>query len=262
MKRDNPRISAVRPDLFLIPAERPNSHTYLIKGTFKNILIDTGLPSNFPHLQASLAEVGLKPKDIQLIILTHEHLDHIGGAVYFSESAVIAAHCLAANKISIGDEFVLMNKHFNLPARSFSPDLWLDGNNQLDLGNYRLQTIHTPGHCSGCLCLYEPDQHLLFTGDTLLAGGIFSGVLTSGNISDQINSLKRLQSLRAETLLPGHGPISDTPADDIQKAIQAAMILLRDTRILFDTLNTQETFQRLLSSARNRPIPIIEPGCV
>jgi glyoxylase-like metal-dependent hydrolase (beta-lactamase superfamily II) len=73
-----------------------------------------------------------------------------------------------------------MNKYFNLPARVFSPDLWLDGNNLLDLGNYRLQTIHTPGHCSGCLSLYEPDQRLLFTGDTLLAGGIFSGVLTSG----------------------------------------------------------------------------------
>jgi glyoxylase-like metal-dependent hydrolase (beta-lactamase superfamily II) len=259
MKPDNPRISAIRPNLFLIPAERPNSHAYLIKGTFKNILIDTGLASNFPHLEASLAEVGLRPKDIQMVILTHEHLDHIGGAVYFSESAVIAAHFLAANKISIGDEFVLMNKYFNLPARPFSPELWLEGNNLLDLGNYRLQTIHTPGHCSGCLSLYEPDQRLLFTGDTLLAGGIFSGVLTSGNISDQINSLKRLQTLRAEILLPGHGPISDTPEEDIEKAIQSALDLLRDTRILFDTLNTQETFQRLFSSARNRPLPMKTP---
>jgi hypothetical protein len=42
--------------------------------------------------------------------------------------------------------------------------------------------------------------------------------------------------------------------EDIEKAIRSGLNLLRDTRILFDTLNTRETFERLLSSARNRPL--------
>jgi glyoxylase-like metal-dependent hydrolase (beta-lactamase superfamily II) len=52
-------------------------------------------------------------QDIQIIILTHEHLDHLGAAAHFSGSALIAAHRLAAHKISIGDEFVLSNKYFD-----------------------------------------------------------------------------------------------------------------------------------------------------
>jgi hypothetical protein len=53
----------------------------------------------------------------------------------------------------------------------------------------------------------------------------------------------------------GHGPLSSSPGEDIQKAIEPSLELLRDTRMLFDTLNTRQTFERLLGSARNRPRP-------
>jgi hydroxyacylglutathione hydrolase len=253
MKQEAPRLKSLQPGLSLIAAPRPNSHSYLIRGGRRNALIDTGLPVNLPHLLTCLGEVGLGVQDIHLIVLTHEHLDHMGAAAHFAGSALIAAHRLAAHKISIGDEFVLSNKYFDQPARAFTPDLWLEEGTQIDLGDFRLQVIHTPGHCSGCQCLYEPDRRLLFTGDTLLAGGIFSGVLTSGNIGDQIQSLRRLQTLKVDTLLPGHGPLSNSPEEDIRKAIEASLDLLEDTRMLFDTLNTRHSFERLLGSARNRP---------
>lgn len=260
MKQHPPRIEALQEGIHLIPAERPSSHAYLIRGSRRMALIDTGLPDNLPHLEASLAVVGVKLTDIDLILLTHEHLDHMGGVPLFPGRPLVAAHRLAAHKISIGDEFVLCNKYFDQPARAFCPDIWLEGDTLIDLGGFRLQGMHTPGHCSGCQCFYEPDRRLLFSGDTLFAGGIFPGVLTSGNIGDQIHSLRRLQSLRVDALLPGHGPISPTPAEDIGKAIDAAETLLRDTRVLFDTLNTRQSHKRLLGSARNRS-PSVREEC-
>ena len=71
-------------------------------------------------------------------VLTHEHWDHIGAATYFIETSMIAAHTLAANKIMIDDEFVLMNRYFDQPSKSFCADIWLNENASIDLGNYRL----------------------------------------------------------------------------------------------------------------------------
>ncbi|MGA2466007.1 MAG: MBL fold metallo-hydrolase [Thermodesulfobacteriota bacterium] len=249
------KIVELRPNIFQIRAERPGSHVYLIKGSVKNVLIDTGAATNFPYLKERLSKVGLQPKDIHLIILTHEHFDHIGATAFFFETAVIAAHRLAANKIQLQDEFVMMGKYYDMPTIPFHADIWLEGETMVELGNYRLRVIHTPGHCSGCICLYEPDHRLLFTGDTVLGGGLLSGIFSSGNVSDYLNSVQRLSNLRIEEFYPGHGRISTTPQDDLQKALEDSRAMLDDSKILFEALDTKATFQRLFSSIRKFPIP-------
>src|SRR5512137_2659165 len=178
------KIVELRPNIYQIRVERPGSHVYLLKGRAKNVLIDTGIASNFGNLESCLREVGLTPADIHFIVLTHEHFDHIGAAAYFFDTAVLAAHRLAANKIDLQDEFVMMSRYFDRQAKPFQAEICLEGETIIDLGNYRLRIIHTPGHTSGCICLYEPEHRLLFTGDTVLADGILSGVFASGNISD------------------------------------------------------------------------------
>jgi hydroxyacylglutathione hydrolase len=249
------RITELRPDIYQIWAERPGSHVYLIKGQTKNVLIDTGLADQFPYLEDCLQEVGLAPADIHLIILTHEHFDHVGACVHFYDTAVISAHRLAANKIELQDEFVMMNRFFDRTVEPFRADIWLEGDTVIDLGNYRLHIIHTPGHCSGCLCVYEPDQQLLFTGDTVLAGGVLSGIFVSGSISDYLNSLERLSNLRINELYPGHGRVSTTPQDDLKRAVENSQALLEESRLLFETLDTKATFKRLFSAVRKFPLP-------
>ena len=94
----------LRPDIYQLPAEKPGSHAYLVKGKTKNALIDPGLIANSPRLASQLERLGLSSKDIHFVILTHEHFDHIE-AITFFDTAVIAAHALAANKIELQDEF-------------------------------------------------------------------------------------------------------------------------------------------------------------
>jgi glyoxylase-like metal-dependent hydrolase (beta-lactamase superfamily II) len=98
-------------------------------------------------------------------------------------------------------------------------------------------------------------ERLLFTGDTVLAGGVLSGILGSGNISDYISSLVRLNTLRVEELYPGHGKISFNPHDDLEKALQAAQSLLVDTKILFETLDTESTYEQYFADLRKFPTP-------
>ena len=226
----------LRPGIFQFPAQKPGSHVYLIKGTSKNVLIDTGMAANFPVLEASLLELGLRVSDIHFIILTHEHFDHIGATSFFFKTAVVAAHRLAANKIELQDEFVTMVKSMDASSVPFHADIWLEHDTTIDLGNYRLRTVHSPGHTSGCICLYEPNERLLFTGDTFFAGGTLSGIFSSGNISDYMNSLERLSTLRVEQFYPGHGRLSDSPEEDIRCGLEHARALFEDTKTLFEAL--------------------------
>ncbi|MEO6928059.1 MAG: MBL fold metallo-hydrolase [Casimicrobiaceae bacterium] len=85
---------------------------WLVRGTRRNVLIDSGLPTTFDLLCAALADAGLRPDDLDLVVLSHEHIDHAGGAVQLARYCPIAAHRLAANKLALRDEFTVMSRAF------------------------------------------------------------------------------------------------------------------------------------------------------
>jgi len=230
------KLTELRPGIYQFYGEKPGSHVYLICGLDKNVLIDTGITSNFSYISKCLRETGLKVKDVSFVLLTHEHSDHIGATCFFFETAVISAHRLAANKIELQDEFVTMNKYLNVNSRPFYAHLWLEDNTLIDLGNYKLRVIHTPGHTSGCICVYEATERLLFSGDTVFSGGTLSDIATSGNISDYVNSLERLSTLQIVELYPGHGRISFTPEQDMKQAVIYARALMEDSKVLFEAI--------------------------
>lgn len=219
--------------------------SYLVRGSRKNLLIDTGLPWETDSLELQLNSLGLTSSDIHLVVLTHEHLDHIGGVPHFSPSTVIAAHALAANKIGMQDEFVMMSKAFHLDVSRYHVDIRLHHGTCLDLGGTVLQVLHTPGHSSGAICLYDAERQIMFTGDTIFAGGILGGIFPSGSISDYTLTLNQLNSYRVKEFYPGHGRISKTPGEDFERAIKGSINLVNDTRSLFSALDSQEEFAQV-----------------
>lgn len=62
------------------------------------IMIDSGIDSSFGDLRDALSDIGFVPADVDLVIITHEHFDHIGGNKHFYKTAIIAAGRLAAAK--------------------------------------------------------------------------------------------------------------------------------------------------------------------
>ena len=103
-------VKELRPGIFQVAGVAGSSHSYVIKGKYMNLMIDSGSDQNFPLLERGLFEIGLKVKDIDLIINSHEHCDHIGANRYFQETAMIAAYRLAASKMIAGDYYVTMYK--------------------------------------------------------------------------------------------------------------------------------------------------------
>ncbi|UCD21650.1 MAG: MBL fold metallo-hydrolase [Chloroflexota bacterium] len=234
IRPESSKVVELAPGIYQFRGEKPGSHVYLIKGGTKNVLIDTGVSGKFPALKHRFSEIGMRVKDVNLIVLTHEHYDHIGATAFFHRTAVVAAHRLAANKLELQDEFVTFRKYRDQPSKPFWVDIWLEDGSIIDLGNYELQVIHTPGHTSGCICLYEPRAGLLFTGDTVFDGGTLSEIAVGGNVSDYVNSIRRLSNLKMKRFFPGHGRVSSKPDEDLPKAIIYAQAMLDDCKAFFE----------------------------
>ena len=166
-------------DVYQIRFKNRAANAYLVRGSKRTIMIDVGLSSNYSHLLECLQHLGVEPSDIDMVVLSHEHLDHIGAAYHFTGKTIIAAHRLAANKIMLRDDFSMLRKMFNEPNVPIDVDIWLEEGNLIDLGNFRLTVMYTPGHTSACISLFEQDKGLLFAADTLMPGGVMGGVFGS-----------------------------------------------------------------------------------
>jgi alkyl sulfatase BDS1-like metallo-beta-lactamase superfamily hydrolase len=110
MTESDSSVRELNPGIFQVRGLNGSSHSYVIKGRYMNVMIDSGSDQNFPVLERGLFHIGLKVRDINLVINSHEHCDHIGANRYFHDSAMIAAYRLAASKMIAGDYYVTMYK--------------------------------------------------------------------------------------------------------------------------------------------------------
>jgi len=218
LKKDYEKME-IHPNIYMIRGEDTSSHSYLIRGDYKNIIIDSGVDRNFHNLQKSLLDLGFKIRDIDIVINTHAHFDHIGANRYFQDHSLIAAHRLAAVKISVEDKYVTMYNSGDLNEPSLKVHLWMENGMRFDLGNFILEIIHTPGHTSGSICIFELNNQILFSGDMVFSGGVLSYISESGSIGDYINSIDILATRKIKKLCPGHGPVTVKPEEDLAKAI-------------------------------------------
>jgi glyoxylase-like metal-dependent hydrolase (beta-lactamase superfamily II) len=144
--------------------------------------------------------------ELKFILLTHAHLDHIGGVAWLQNKyhSKIMLHQEDASLLESAGEFARM---LGLPApRSFKPDVWLTEETDIQSGDFRLRVRHTPGHTPGSVCFINHD--LAFVGDTLFAQSIGRTDLPGGDSSQILTSIQnQLFSLPETTrVFPGHGP--------------------------------------------------------
>jgi hydroxyacylglutathione hydrolase len=163
--------------------------------TKEAIIIDPGLDFSYEAqpIYDYIKEAKLK---VKFVINTHGHEDHVKGDTVFQEkyNVPICIHPLDAHFIEI-----TRNPKF--------PSIVLDEGTFVQCGGEVLKVIHTPGHTPGSICLVG--ERLIFTGDTLFAGGIGRTDFPGGSIIDMNKSLKKLTSLPDYLLVyPGHGETS------------------------------------------------------
>lgn len=218
-------LKIIKPNVYQFISRGAGCHIYLIIGDDLNVLIDTGLIEKFNSFNYLLTtEVGLKVEDIDLVINTHEHFDHISSNAYFT--CPIAAHRWAAVKIQNSDEFITKGKQWGVDLDDLRINIWLEDRTILDLGNYFLKVVQTPGHTSGSICLYEPYKFYMFTGDTLFKSTL-SNIYESGSLSEYINSLQILNTLKIHDFYPSHGPYV-IGEENVEKQIEIAISGAKD----------------------------------
>ena len=175
-----------------------DSNCYLIDD---NILVDTGAGKNQDYLFSKIRENGADPEKIELVVNTHCHFDHIGGNHFFP-NAKIAVHKLDAVSMRNEDTLGTSLSAFGSDGIDNSRvDIELEEGDKV--GDF--EVIHTPGHTSGGICLWDGEN--LISGDTIFAGGGVGRMDIGGDYNDMKNSVEKLMNLDVVRIYPGHGPI-------------------------------------------------------
>lgn len=160
---------------------------WIVRGKHAAI-VDTGWGEKKEMQGVRTVLRGLGRPKIDVIITTHDHLDHSGGV----------------------DE---------LQERTKGKILDTSSGKNIDLGyEVSLKIIPTPGHTPESICVLEGKRNILFTGDTIL-GSMDTVSVDEEGMRDYMESLHRLQDLHPSLICPGHGPVIDNPDHKLKEMI-------------------------------------------
>ena len=175
--------------------------------TREGVLIDPG--DEVDELLAAAFEADVQ---IQRILLTHAHVDHVTGVAAAKEALQVPVH-LHKDDLFLYEQVVEHGRFFGLKVRPQPPIDDFYGGSPLGFGDYSVTVHHTPGHCPGGVCLRieraaaDGPRHL-FVGDTLFAGSIGRTDLPGGDYGTLLQSITGvLFPLGDDAIVhPGHGP--------------------------------------------------------
>jgi glyoxylase-like metal-dependent hydrolase (beta-lactamase superfamily II) len=182
-----------------------DSNIYLISGE-RTVLIDAGAGFQIDET-ISFIKGMLNSRKLDILILTHRHYDHVGGAnaiiKEFSPKVYIGKN--DSEPLRKGDRASTLGAQFGGALEPMDVNDLNDGD-VIDIGEHKLRVIETPGHTVGSICIFDEVTGALFTGDTVFVGGIGRYDLPTASADQLIDSLKRLSNLNVNGFYPGHGP--------------------------------------------------------
>lgn len=239
---------ALKPDIFYLPGENSSRFPYCaclyLRGKKLRVLIDAGM--GVKNL-APAKEMG-----IDLLILTHCHIDH---RLTRSEISDVPVWCHATEAKYFKDrEYFLTSMGFKRSGLDLSGlfdfehgmfgikiDHALTDSERIDLGGITLETIHTPGHTPGHVAFFIPEHEILFSGDIdLTPFGPFYGH-DFADINDFLSSIDKLKQLEPKLLASGHaGPFNDNLSERF--SAYEAVIHSRD-RLLLEQVSRPKSIE-------------------
>ncbi|MBX5493909.1 MAG: MBL fold metallo-hydrolase [Bryobacteraceae bacterium] len=172
------------------------------ESTREAIVIDPG--DEIDRILSILKHHGLK---LTKIVITHAHIDHIGGAQKLKK-ATGAPILMNSNDQPLYDGMDIQANWLGIPTPEKGDiDSTLREGDRLQFGAHHFEVLETPGHTPGSVCLWMPDEKKLIAGDTLFRDSIGRTDLPGGSTQKILSSIKtKLLTLPEETLVvPGHG---------------------------------------------------------
>lgn len=191
-----------------------DSNIYLLSGE-DPILVDAGTGMHHQEVLRWLSSISKRNK-VRRIVLTHRHYDHTGGAAALAKEleAEVLMHPLDAPAVREGDPRQTLSYMFGVPGQPVEVTEIREGD-RISTGDALFEVIHTPGHTSGGLSLFDKENKALVPGDTVFVGGVGRWDLPSGNFEQLVSSVKKLLSLAPQEIYPGHGDICQAGAQEV-----------------------------------------------
>jgi glyoxylase-like metal-dependent hydrolase (beta-lactamase superfamily II) len=185
--------------------------SFIIDFNGELVMIDAGAGGSSRILQKNMEDGGLDPQAISTLILTHNHIDHIGSASYFRRNfgCKILIHDLDADAVEAGDSVKTAAGCYGTTFPPTPVDRRLNGDQEsLSFGNETLHCLHTPGHTPGSISIYmdRAGKRILFGQDI---HGPFLDIFGS-DLNRWKQSMAKLLALESDILCEGHFGIFNT----------------------------------------------------
>ncbi|MGN0771777.1 MAG: MBL fold metallo-hydrolase [Christensenellales bacterium] len=185
-----------------------NSYIAYDKESKKGFVVDPS--DDYDLIEGFVKASGI---DLQAILITHGHFDHIGSAAYFqSRGAKVYMSQLDQSKITNQNNFIATS--LNVITPEFSIDCYVDEGSDLHIANNTIQVLNTPGHSKGGVCYVCHDivfngqnyRQAIFCGDTIFKDSYGRVDFPDGDIVRLKKSIEKILALQGDALLlPGHG---------------------------------------------------------
>jgi glyoxylase-like metal-dependent hydrolase (beta-lactamase superfamily II) len=236
----------VAPDVYRLGSKYHNFYAIVDGG--RATVIDAGCSAEWKSLLVGIGQIGLQPTDIEAVLLTHAHPDHMGFAARASDTGISVKVHEHEAEIAAGRE----SGHTVAPTALpwWKPGTWLfmatlmragvtttmpvpqvepvEDGETLDLPG-RPRVVHTPGHTPGHAAFYLDSRRAVFTGDALVTMQVLGGRPGPQMLPDAFHtdpaqaraSLARFDGLDTELVLPGHGDPWQGPVDEAARRVPA-----------------------------------------
>jgi len=162
------------------------------------------------EIEDILALIAKHNLQVKQIVITHAHIDHVGGAMKL-RAATGAPILLNQNDYALLKMLDTQAAWVGMKSPGkVEIDQSVGQADQIQAGSITASVLHTPGHTEGSVCLYFPAEKTLVAGDTLFAGSIGRTDLPGGSFEKIIQSLHgTVLALPDDTVVvPGHGPLT------------------------------------------------------
>ncbi len=169
-------------------------------------IIDPGFSQR--HLERIISAIEKINGNLKFIINTHCHYDHIANCEHFKGVKIFMQKNDGEAVLEQNDEKIL-SYFFGMKVPKINGIEFVDDNEIINLGKTTLKILHTSGHTSGSISVYEEKTKSLFSGDLVFSGGVGRTDLASGNFEQLKDSIDKILKLNFKTLYPGHGDIGN-----------------------------------------------------
>lgn len=195
---------------FTVGPVAENSYVFRREGSERGLIVDPG--EEAPRLLGAIDELGI---ELEAILLTHCHFDHIGAVAPVAEATGAPVYCPELEVPVLADIMSFVPWPGFGPYESYDADETVAGGERLELAGFDIDVIFTPGHSPGHVTYSIPEEGALFSGDVLFQGSVGRVDLPGGDWPTLERSIQGLLDSHPDetTVYPGHMGITTLGAE-------------------------------------------------